>query len=29
MGVTMSKKSEKEYLEKMRIRYAGRSGKKG
>ena len=29
MGVTMSKKSKKEYLEKMRIRYAGRSGKKG
>ncbi|MDA7680445.1 hypothetical protein N8633_01510, partial [bacterium] len=25
----MSKKSKKEYLEKMRIRYAGRSGKKG
>jgi len=25
----MSKKSKKEYLEKMRIRYAGGSGKKG
>ena len=29
MAVTMSKKSKKEYLEKMRIRHAGRSGKKG